>query len=94
MTFDTKNGYERPLCATENHGTHTRAMLYCLMAFKEALHHVINALLSICLMRGQGRSICALLCSSHFLHPRHCTGLCIMQTSELFRNYSHECCWY
>ena len=37
VPFDTKNGYKRPRCATENHGTHTRAMLYCVMAFKEAL---------------------------------------------------------
>ena len=38
LTFDTKKGYKRPWCATKNHGNHTRAMLYCLMAFKEALH--------------------------------------------------------
>ena len=38
VTFDTKNRYERPLCATENQGTRTRALLYCVMAFKEALH--------------------------------------------------------
>ena len=38
VTSDTKKGQKRPWCATENHGTHTRAMLYCSMAFKEALH--------------------------------------------------------
>ena len=31
---------------------------------------------------GQGSCICALLCSSYFLHPRHCTGPYIMQTSQ------------
>ena len=29
VTFDTKNGDKRPWCATENHGTHTRAMASC-----------------------------------------------------------------
>ena len=49
VTFDTKNGYKRPWCATYNHGTHTRAMLYCLMAFKEALHpnKMLVALLAV-----------------------------------------------
>ena len=36
--FDTKNGYKRPWFPTQNHGTHTRAMLYWFMAFKEAWH--------------------------------------------------------
>ena len=38
VTFDTKNGYKPPWCAILNHGTHTRAMLYCWMPFREALH--------------------------------------------------------
>ena len=49
VTFDTTNGYKRPSWATKSHGTHTRAMLYCLMASQEALHSgkVLVALVAV-----------------------------------------------
>ena len=45
----------------------------------------------MCLLAEQGGIICALLCTSDFLHPRHSTVPCIMQNTSVFRSWMLFC---
>ena len=38
----------------------------------------------MCFLVGQGTVVGALLCSSNFLHGRHCTAPCMMQNTQFF----------